>query len=162
MSGCRGASWESIARTLKTDNAPDAEIADRLHCAPAFVRRVRKDLGMRPWPVRVELQRRSVKPGDCEVAAEVERRYFELAVVIEDGHRRWRGRFSKDNVPMYSHKDSAYRVAFRIQHRREPVGQVRVECERARCVEGLHLSDQLMRERAKELRQEMEALDGRL
>ncbi|MET8609714.1 hypothetical protein [Streptomyces misionensis] len=161
MSGRRRASWESIARALKTANAPDIEVADRLNCAPTFVRRVRKDLGMRPWPVRVDLKRRFAKPGGCEVAGDVQQRFTELSEVIEDGHRRWLGRVSKDNVPMYSHKDSAYRVAFRIQYRREPVGQVRVECERPHCVEALHLSDQLMRERAKEqCQRDQEALDA--
>ncbi|MGW9299391.1 hypothetical protein ACWHA3_01005 [Streptomyces cyaneofuscatus] len=64
------------------------------------------------------------------------------------GHLRWTGHVD-NGVPKLVRnrtKLSAYRVAFRMAHGREPVGQVRPGCGYPRCVAGDHMEDRPMRE----------------
>ncbi|MER6976014.1 hypothetical protein [Streptomyces carpinensis] len=142
------ASWEGIARILQAENAPDAEVAERLGCRESFVARVRRELGMEPWPVRANTGVRWPRRDAHEVSEETRQRFFEQRKVTDDGHRRWLGRHLKDGTPLFVSGQTAYRVAFRIGHGQDPIGQIRVECEMPHCVEGGHLSDRLMRDQA--------------
>lgn len=139
-----GASWEGVAHVLERERVSDSELAVRLLCPPGFIARVRHDLGMPSFPIP-EPDTRIARP-----PLEAEREQFEAqSIVTADGHRAWIGRHTEDGVPLFSAGITAYRMAFRLQHGEEPEGYVRVECVVDRCVEGLHLSDRLMRERAR-------------
>lgn len=139
-----GVSWERVAHVLERESVCDVELAARLTCPPGFVARVRHDLGMPSFPIPVP-ETRIARP-----VTEADRKLFEeQSVVTADGHRVWLGRRNVDGTPIFATGVTAYRLAFRLQYGEEPEGHTRVECVVQQCVEGLHLSDRLMRERAR-------------
>lgn len=144
MTAAVGASWESVAHVLEREEVCDVDLAARLGCAPGFVARVRSDLKMPAFPIPMP-DTRLARP-----VLERDREQFEMqSIVTADGHREWLGRRTEDGIPLFSSGVTAYRVAFRLEHGEEPEGNVRVECVLSTCVEGLHLSDRIMRERAR-------------
>ncbi|MER7477339.1 hypothetical protein ABTX60_06750 [Streptomyces sp. NPDC126510] len=71
---------------------------------------------------------------------------------VEGGHRRWTGTREKCGTSVVRHRTSiqtAYRVAFRLHHGREPQGKVSQSCEIPGCVAGEHQQDRLIREALK-------------
>lgn len=68
-----------------------------------------------------------------------------------DGHARWNGPVAHQTpaVRFEGRMQSAYRVAFRLHHGREPVGQASPACGVPGCVAGGHVDDRPMRERTK-------------
>ncbi|MFJ3249164.1 hypothetical protein [Streptomyces sp. NPDC086782] len=123
--------WERVARLLKKEPISNIAVARQLRVDKAFVRQVREDLGMRPfW-----LHRDQWTVVDFEA----------LSVPVGGGHRLWRGRFSTTNVPMAGRSETAYRLAFRLLHGREPVGRCEGTCTRKACVAGEHQEDDVMR-----------------
>ena len=66
---------------------------------------------------------------------------------VEGGHLRWTGATSHGTptVRFNGGSHSAYRVAFRLQHDREPQGRVTATCDMPGCVSGWHVADQPMR-----------------
>lgn len=141
-----GVSWKRVAHILEHESVSDIELAARLTCPPGFIAGVRLDLKMPSFPIP-EPETRLARP-----VTESDRKLFEAnSIVTPDGHRAWRGRHTYDGTPIFASGITAYRVAFRLQHGEEPQGYVRVECGASQCVEGLHLSDRLMRERAGEV-----------
>lgn len=144
MTAAAGASWEGVAHVLEREDVCDVDLAARMHCAPGFIARVRSDLRMPAFPIPVPTTRLA-RP-----VLERDREQFEAqSVVTVDGHREWLGRRTEDGIPLFSSGVTAYRVAFRLEHGEEPEGNVRVECVLDTCVEPLHLSDRIMRERAR-------------
>lgn len=71
----------------------------------------------------------------------------------EGGHVRWTGTTSHATPAVWwaGSTYSAYRVAFRIHHGREPEGQVRPGCGVSLCVAGAHVEDRPMRQRSTSL-----------
>jgi hypothetical protein len=65
------------------------------------------------------------------------------------GHVRWTGSMSHATPAVWFRGStySAYRVAFRVHHGREPEGQVRPACGVLLCVAGAHVEDRPMRQR---------------
>lgn len=69
-----------------------------------------------------------------------------------DGHARWEGPWA-GRMPQICHpgktgrKESALRVAFRLEYGREPVGQVKATCGEPQCVARRHIEDRPMRAR---------------
>lgn len=144
MTASAGVSWEAVAHILEHEHVSDIELATRLRCGPGFIARVRLDLKMPAFPIP-EPTERLARP-----VVESDRELFEMqSVVTGDGHRQWLGRHTEDGVPLFSAGVTAGRIAFRLQYGEEPEGNVRVECVVDHCVEPLHLSDRLMRERAR-------------
>ncbi|MFE6551656.1 hypothetical protein ACFVHS_25095 [Streptomyces sp. NPDC057746] len=144
------ASWEGIARALLDAPVSDVELADRLGCKPQLVAQVRADLGQPALPVPAP-----------SAPLTVDERFELLAVVVAGGHVKWRGRTTKDGVPIIDPWTTAQRVAFRRTYGREPEGQVRGWCPVNHCLEGLHLTDRRMREQAREqAKADTEALDA--
>ncbi|MEV6738614.1 hypothetical protein AB0N14_17465 [Streptomyces sp. NPDC051104] len=133
----RAALWEQIARLLKSEDVSNTEAAVRLGVDRRFVARVRADLGLPQY------QRPPVRW--------TQERFDQMTRQLRGGHRRWLGRTSPDGVPMASRDESAYRVAFRLHHGRDPVGRVEGTCTRKRCVAGGHQRDDVMRKTAPEL-----------
>lgn len=89
-----------------------------------------------------------------------EESYALYATAYGDGHARWDGPWA-GRMPQIWHNGrgcSALRVAFRMRHGREPVGNVRPVCGEHACVASGHLADRPMRER---LTATYEAIFGR-
>jgi hypothetical protein len=66
----------------------------------------------------------------------------------DDGHLLWAGAVVH-GTPVIRHRGrmhTARRIAFRIEHGREPVGLVRPGCGRDDCVAPAHVEDQPMRD----------------
>jgi len=129
---------EEIARALDAAGASDLGVAADLGCSPDTVARVRKKLGVPP------LRRgRPVSLRTWEMA------YRDRTVAVEDGHVRWCGRLAQSGTPIVvlrGKQQTAYRIAFRMKHRREPDGYVTPSCDSKGCVAGDHLEDRVMRQ----------------
>lgn len=124
--------WERIARELKTEDIGNKPLGARLGVCYTSVARVRADLGMPAFRHRLKVW----TPEEFERAAPK----------IQGGHRLWKGRFGPSGVPMANRVLTAYQLAFRLHHGREPVGKVMGRCRKKGCVEGAHLVDKVMRE----------------
>ncbi|MER5699652.1 hypothetical protein ACWDBO_37395 [Streptomyces mirabilis] len=124
--------WERIARVLKAENIGDREIAARLGTTAQSVRKVRADLGLPIFRHRYK----EWTPEEFERAAPR----------IQGGHRLWKGRRGPSGVPMANRLLTAYQLAFRLHHGRDPVGKIVGRCRRKGCVEGAHLVDRVMRD----------------
>ncbi|CAL9302980.1 hypothetical protein [Streptomyces sp. SudanB91_2054] len=80
----------------------------------------------------------------------VEETYALYAEPYGDGHARWTGPWA-GRMPQIQHpgwrgrKESALRVAFRLEYGREPVGNVRAGCGEPGCVAAGHTTDRDMR-----------------
>ncbi|MFE5140389.1 hypothetical protein ACFRDV_22375 [Streptomyces fagopyri] len=125
-----------IAPLLKLDLS-NAEIARRLYVSPGVVARVRADLGMPPY----------------RQAPENLRTKFERhTTTVDDGHMVWTGQRTQDLVPVLSHgsksRITARRVAYRLAHGREPVGNVASTCQYEWCVAPACQADNVDRDRA--------------
>lgn len=127
-----------IAEMLRA-RIPESHIAKQLHVRRKTVADTRKALGL-PAPKR----------GHRPYEATVEDAYRARALPVDDGHLQWTGSFGGDSVPVVNHSSkrvTAYKVAFRLRHGRDPVGAVRPTCGMRGCVSGDHLEDQPMREK---------------
>ena len=127
-----------VAELLRAGQLSQAEIARRLHVAPITVQRTREALGL-PAPVP---GRKPPRHSTKEAA------FWAHTEPVEGGHLKWTGRIEND-VPLLRYcgtQESAYRIAFRLHHGREPVGKVRSLCEEPHCVAGSCVADRPMRE----------------
>ncbi|WP_328434511.1 hypothetical protein [Streptomyces sp. NBC_00425] len=124
--------WERIARALKTESMGNAQIAAKLGVGAEAVRKVRADLGMSAYRHRLKVW----------TWAEFEK----SAPRLQGGHRLWKGRRGPSGVPMANRRLTAYQLAFRLHHGRDPVGKVTGRCRKKGCVEGSHLVDKILRD----------------
>ncbi|MFF0597883.1 hypothetical protein [Streptomyces antibioticus] len=78
----------------------------------------------------------------------VDEAFARHAEPAEDGHIRWTGRTSHTTptVSFANTVHSAYKIAFRIEHGREPEGTVTSRCDMPYCVAAAHLEDRPMRQ----------------
>lgn len=79
-----------------------------------------------------------------------EEAFHRRATATPDGHMKWTGHINNAGVPIVlavKERLSAYRVAFRIHHGREPIGTARPACGQPGCVAPAHIDDQPARER---------------
>lgn len=130
-------SREEIAELLRRGEMTESAIARKLGVSRPTVGNVRKAIGL-PAP----------RQGQPPVYASVEDAYRALAVPREDGHVEWTGLRTGGHAPMVKHchdSESAYRIAFRLHHGREPEGIVYPACDREGCVAGAHVEDTPMR-----------------
>lgn len=130
----RSERWEAVARLLKTEPLSNREIAGRLHVGTRFVAEVRADLGLPRFGRHLRVWTRED--------------YERTTVQLRGGHRLWRGRRTANGSPITSRGETAYKLAYRLHHGREPVGRVGPVCIRKFCVEGAHLHDQALRDAA--------------
>lgn len=105
----------------------------RLGVSQARVKQIRTDLGL---PIH--------KPGPTP-AGSAEDRFWRLAQFTDDGHLLWPTDKRQVRTGHGGRRHSALRIAFRIRHRREPVGQVNTDCDTRGCVHPDHVADQPMR-----------------
>lgn len=84
--------------------------------------------------------------------ASIEAAFRANAEPVDGGHVRWTGSTSHTTPTMWfgGTTYSAYKVAFRIQHGRDPEGTVTSGCDVPHCVAGAHVEDQPMRRRKQE------------
>jgi hypothetical protein len=108
-------------------------IVRQLNVSHARVKDIRAELGL---PVH--------KPGPSP-AGSPEDRFWRLAEFTDDGHLLWPTDKKQVRTGHRGRRHSVLRVAFRIRHRREPVGQVNTDCGRRGCVHPEHVADQPMR-----------------
>ncbi|MEU6929028.1 hypothetical protein AB0A05_07670 [Streptomyces sp. NPDC046374] len=77
-----------------------------------------------------------------------EEAFRQRTVAVEGGHLSWTGPTTR-RTPVVAHRgqvETAYRLAFRWHHGREPQGNVRPTCDYPGCVAGGHLADRVIRE----------------
>lgn len=85
-------------------------------------------------------------------------------VPVEGGHVRWTGSTSHTTpaVCFGGTTHSAYKVAFRLHHGREPEGTVTSGCDVPHCVAGAHVEDRPMRQRKQQEQRRQEQREQRL
>jgi hypothetical protein len=130
-------SREEIAALLRRGDMTESAIARQLGVSRPTVGNVRKTLGL-PAP----------RQGQPPAYASVEDAYRAHAVPRADGHVEWTGLRTGGHAPMIKHcrsMESAYRVAFRLHHGRDPQGIVYPGCDTEGCVAGAHVEDTVMR-----------------
>jgi hypothetical protein len=115
----------------------ESAIARKLGVSRPTVGNVRKAIGL-PAPPQ----------GQPPVYPSIEDAYRAHAVPREDGHVEWTGLRTGGHAPMVKHchdSESAYRIAFRLHHGRDPQGLVYPACDTEGCVAGAHVEDTPMR-----------------
>lgn len=129
---------EQILRALLAEeDVSNSAVAAQLGCAWRRVDEVRKRVGLPAF-----LRGRRATYGSWAEA------FTAQSEPVEGGHRRWTGTREKSGTPVVRHRTSiqtAYRVAFRLHHKREPQGNVSQSCEIPGCVAGEHQQDRLIR-----------------
>lgn len=129
---------EKIARALRSAEVSNLSVARQLGCRWREVDEVRRELGIPTY-----------QRGRRPAAATAEAAYTALAVAVDGGHRRWTGATHPTGTPVLYLRTQAmtvYRLAFRIEHGREPEGNVRPTCGYPFCVAGDHLEDRRLRQ----------------
>ncbi|MFI0915224.1 WhiB family transcriptional regulator [Streptomyces abikoensis] len=74
--------------------------------------------------------------------------FYSRTKLLPGGHLEWTGFFTKRRCPVLragTKNLSAYRVAFRLCHGREPEGHVTSRCGQRGCVEPSHMQDSVTR-----------------
>lgn len=133
--------------TIRTDVADllhqglsDRAISLRLHCDAKGVARARATLGLP-----------KAKSG-YRAAASVTDLFHARTEPLDGGHLRWTGSTSTAglaSVRYAGRQHTALRIAFRIQHGREPVGHCSTECGQPGCVAPAHVDDDTTRTRTR-------------
>ncbi|WP_406321749.1 hypothetical protein [Streptomyces sp. NBC_00519] len=130
---------EQILRALlDEEDVSNRAVAARLGCKYRRVEEVRKRAGL-PAFVR----------GRRAAYASLQEAFSSQVEPVEGGHLRWKGPREKSGTPVVRWRsllDTAYRVAFRLHYKREPVGNLTRSCGIPGCVAGEHQQDRTMRE----------------
>ncbi|MCX4543825.1 hypothetical protein [Streptomyces sp. NBC_01565] len=121
-------------RELLLAGQSESAIARRLNVGIRRIKRIRLELGLPPH-----------KSGPTPSGSH-EDKFWRRAQPTSDGHLLWPGATPTIRAGDGSEKSTAPRVAFRIRHRREPVGKVMPDCGVDHCVHPDHVSDQPMRD----------------
>lgn len=126
---------------LRAGTMTETAIAAQLGISRPAVHKIRAAYGL-PAPRR----------GSSPKHASFEDAYRAHAVPASDGHAAWTGSWG-DVTPVVQHRHStrsAYKIAFRLHHGRDPQGLVKSSCGKHGCVAGAHLTDTVMRREARE------------
>lgn len=109
-----------------------------------------------------EVRRAHRIPNAPGSAQSLEEAWAARTLPVEGGHLEWLGeRRPPSGIPILRHDGVAYtaaRIAFRLQHGREPQGRVLADCGVAQCVAPGHVEDAPGRLR---VREQLRFLDGR-
>ena len=125
-----------VAELLRAGH-PNHTIARQLHIDHRTVAATRRVLGL-------------PKARNQRVAATPEELFWSRTRPTDDGHLLWTGYRNSHGVPALGHGGrglSAYRIAFRIKHGREPVGYAKNGCGVEGCVHPNCIDDRPMRQR---------------
>ncbi|MGW5130388.1 hypothetical protein [Streptomyces sp. NPDC004135] len=127
---------------------PDvAELLRAGYSDRAIARQLNVDVKATVAPARAALGLPAAKPGR-KPAATAEDLFWRRAEPTSDGHMEWTGYRNNGGVPTLRHGGrglSAYRIAYRIAHGREPEGYTRPACGRDGCVAPACQADRVSR-----------------
>ncbi|WP_327738409.1 hypothetical protein OG749_36105 [Streptomyces nojiriensis] len=121
-------------RELLYAGQSETAISRQLNVGIRRIKRIRLELGLPPH-----------KAGPTPSGSH-EDKFWRRAVPTSDGHLLWPGATPTIRAGGGSEKSTAPRIAFRIRHRREPVGKVLPDCDQPGCIHPDHVSDQPMRD----------------
>lgn len=130
---------DDIAALLRAGHS-QGHIVRELHVGILTVQRTREALGLPPHPA-----------GGSSGHATPDDAFRARTAPAAFGHVLWTGHVCR-GTPMVVHRKaarSAYRVAFRLHHGREPVGRVTPGCDMPLCVAGAHVEDRPIREQTR-------------
>ncbi|MDX5568456.1 hypothetical protein PYK79_41375 [Streptomyces sp. ID05-04B] len=130
-----------LLELLRAGTMTETAIAARLGISRPTVHKIRAEWGL-PAPAR----------GSMPKHASFEDAFHAAAEAAADGHVAWAGSWSGVTpiVQHQHHSRSAYKIAFRLHHGRDPEGLVKSGCTLAGCVAGPHLTDKAMRSATRE------------
>lgn len=132
-----------------------ADVAELLragHSNNAIARQLNVDAKTTVARTRAALGLPKAKPG-YKAATSVEDLFWRRARPLDNGHMEWTGTRT-NGVPTVRHggrAHTAYRLAFRIAHGREPDGHVRPGCGRDGCVAPACQTDRATRAEARKV-----------
>ncbi|CAM5481704.1 MULTISPECIES: hypothetical protein [Streptomyces] len=133
---------EQIVKALLAgEDVSNRAVAQKFGISDRRVDLVRKRVGLPPYM----RGRRPIYSSWAEA-------FTEQSEPVEGGHRRWTGTREKRGTPVVRFRASiqtAYRVAFRLHHGREPEGNLTRSCQIPGCVAGEHQQDRVIREAQK-------------
>ncbi|MFI1535488.1 hypothetical protein [Streptomyces anandii] len=122
---------EADIRRLLDAGMNNTQIARRLRVTRDTAARVRKTLGYPPGRARHRV-------------LNLEEKFVRDSIRLDNGHVVWTGQRTQDCAPVLTHRGrklSARKVAFRIEHGRDPVGNAKSSCEYGWCVAPEHQQD---------------------
>jgi len=96
--------------------------------------------------IRLQLGLPAHRPGPTPAGSH-EDLFWRRVQHADDGHLLLPGATTDIRAGHEGRKEGARRIAFRIRHRREPVGQVKTDCGQPGCVHPDHVADQPMRDK---------------
>lgn len=121
----------------------------------AIARQLSVDAVATVAPARAHLGLPKAKPGR-KPAATPEDLFWRRVQPVDGDHLLWTGYINNGGAdgacPVLRHGGkllTAYRVAFKIRHGRDPEGKVTPTCDRHGCVAPDHTEDRVIRERTK-------------
>ncbi|WP_051878904.1 hypothetical protein [Streptomyces sp. NRRL B-24720] len=124
-----------VADMLRAGHS-DSATAKALHTDAKAVAAIRRTLGIP-----------SHKPGRA-AASSPQELFLERTRPVDGGHLEWNGYRTNDGTPFFRWKKQGFtagRIAFVMQHGREPIGRVRAGCNYEGCVAPGCVEDQQMR-----------------
>lgn len=124
----------AIVELLRAGHS-DRAISRQVQVRNGRVGEIRRQYGIAPH-----------QPGPAR-ADSPEGHFWRHAEPVDGGHLVWPYAGLSFRVGHEGRRQSVRRVAFTIRHGREPEGQVKPGCDRARCVHPDHMEDQPMRQR---------------
>lgn len=130
---------------------PNIAIARQLHIDHRTVSEARRHLGM---PKAARGRRAAATPEDL---------FWRRTQPTDDGHLLWTGHRNNNGVPCLRHGGrglSAYRIAFRIKHGRDPIGHVKSGCGVEGCVHPRCVEDRPTREANRRADKAFDAIFG--
>ncbi|MDX3067291.1 hypothetical protein PV518_34840 [Streptomyces sp. ND04-05B] len=128
---------EILRALLAEEDVSNRAVAQKLGVGDKRVNEVRKRVGLPSY-----VRGRRAAYGSWKEA------FTAQSEPVTGGHRRWTGTREGCGTPVVRHRTSiqtAYRVAFRLHHGREPEGKVSQSCEIPGCVAGEHQVDRVIR-----------------
>lgn len=128
---------EPILELLRRGNMTESAIAAQLGISRPTVHNIRVKAGL-PAPLHGSRARYTSMDDD----------YRAHARPTNNGHMEWTGIVAHHGAPMVRHRrhtESAFRIAFRLHHQREPQGKAAPACGQPGCVAGAHIEDRPMR-----------------
>lgn len=130
---------DTAIRALLAEGKSNHAIARELHADPAAVRRIRKETGITNPP---------------QQPLTLDEKWAARTRPDDGGHLEWTGeRSTGSGTPLLRYRDQSYAaaaVAFRQRTGRDPVGQVKAECDMPQCVAPEHVEDEPGRQRLRE------------
>ncbi|OEV09350.1 hypothetical protein AN218_23155 [Streptomyces nanshensis] len=122
-----------------TEGLSNGEVHRRTGADRSAIRRIRQQLGIAYVPPKLP---------------PLEEKWEQRTRPVEGGHLEWLGeRAKRSGTPVMRYREKSHSpagIAFRQRTGRDPVGQVRAECDYPHCVAPAHVDDEPGRQRTRE------------